>query len=253
MSVFIPFMHVRTCGPYIVSWTIAASHCLDQYSLKLLIIRVHSTVGLFDCSSQFFLFLSLPFLLQTQRGVLKGAGSDSDTLSPIESRVHAEHSSDEEMDEGLMRRVRQTVNQALVELEEPGMDGSITETVVTAAAMQSSGTVVQEMSNASGPSHHPKAHSTPNKEDVQTTALLNCSDSEGDLSILVRRPLYPLQQEDNNDGDVGTDGGDASAPAAEEQAPVWMNLHVFELFFLVLVGLCLTIFFWYALQHYKME
>lgn len=188
--------------------------------------------------------------------MLKGAGSDSVTLSPIETRVHAEHSSDEEMDEGLMRKVRQTVNQALVELEEPGVDGSIravTETVVTAAAMQSSGTVVQEMSNASGPSHRPKAHSTPNQEGVQTTVLLNCSDSESDLSILVRRPLYPLQQEDDNDGDVGTDGGDASSPAAEEQAPVWMNLHVCELFLLVLVGLCLTISFWYALQHYKME
>ena len=186
--------------------------------------------------------------------MLKGAGSDAVALPSIETELNAEYSSDEEMDESLVRNVRQTVDQALVELGQTGVDGSTKSATETAADMEASGTVVQDMSTSFVPSHNPKAHSTPSKEHVETTALLNYSDNECDLSVLMRRPLYPLQQEKEEE-DGGWSGGDiaTTSPAAEKQVPVWMNLHVCELFLFVLVGLCLTVFCWYALQHYKME
>lgn len=177
-----------------------------------------------------------PFPLQTRRSVLKGTGSASVALPPpVVAGVHTEYSSDEDMDESLVRSVRQTVDQALMELGEPVTEVSVIED-----------------EHGTG---HPKAHSTPSKGHVQQrTALLDNSDSEGDLSILMRRPLYPLQQNEEKeevDG-VDTDGGASSAPAAEKQTPVWMNLNVCELFLLVLVGLILTVCFWYALRHYEM-
>lgn len=185
--------------------------------------------------------------------MLKGAGSGGATLPPIETRAHDEHSSDEEMDESLTRTVQQTVDQALAELDEAGIEGRVkafAETVVTTVAMQSVGTVLQDVSNTAGASHHPKAHSTPYREGVKTTAPLDCSDSEAECSILTRRPLYLAQQEEEEEEEEKTDGGDTASPPAETQAPAWMNLYICELFLLVMAGLCLTILLWYTLQHY---
>ena len=198
-----------------------------------------SIVGLVYCSPQSSSSLP-PSPLQTRRSVLKGTGSASVALPPVDAGVHTEYSSDEDMDESLVRSVRQTVDQALLELGEP-----VTEVLV----------VEDEHVTSCGVSYHPKAHSTPSQGHVQQKpALLDYSDCEGDISILMRRPLYPLQQDEEEeevDG-VETDGGASLAPAAERQAPAWLNLNVCELFLLVLVGLIFTVLFWFALQQYKM-
>lgn len=182
-----------------------------------------------------------PFPLQTRRSVLKGTGSASVALPPVDAGVHTEYSSDEDMDESLVRSVRQTVDQALMELGEPVMEVLVVED--------------EHVTDGGASYPRPTAHSTPSQGRVQQKpALLDNSDSEADISILLRRPLYPLQQDEEKeevDG-VDTDGGATSAPAAEEQAPVWLNLDVCELFLLVLVGLIFTVLFWYAWQHYKM-
>ena len=198
--------------------------------------------------------VSTALLSQTRRSVLKSAVSGGPTVPYIETRAYAEHSTDEEMDKSLKKTVQQTVDQALVELEEAGNNGSIravTETVVTTTTMQSSGTVLQDVSNTAGPSHAPKAHSTPYREGVKTGALLDCSDSEAECSVLTRRPLYQTQQEEETQKEEEeTDGGNTASPPAEMQAPAWMNLRFYELFLLVAVGLCLTALFWYTLQRY---